>query len=277
MLDKDSIKKYLDTSWAGSEIIYKEVTDSTNNDAGDLAAEGAAHGTLVVADRQDRGRGSRGRSWETPPGSNIAMSLILRPTAPAERISMLTLVMGLSVAEGVELALAETADSSFPKDEGESRVMIKWPNDIVIGRRKICGILTELHMNSDNTIRDVVIGVGINVNMTDFPEEIREIAGSLLTQTGRRVDRSLVVARCMERFEDNYGRYQKSYDLSLLRDQYEKRLINRGERVRILDPKDGFEGTALGITDMGELKVDAGEIRVVGAGEVSVRGLYSYA
>ncbi len=277
MLDKDSIKKYLDTSWAGCEIIYKDVTGSTNNDARDLAAEGAVHGTLVVADRQDNGRGSRGRSWETPPGSNIAMSLIIRPTAPAERISMLTLVMGLSVAEGVELALAEVSDSSFPKKEGQEKVMIKWPNDVVIGGRKICGILTELHMNPDSTIRDVVIGVGINVNMTDFPEEIREIAGSLLTQTGRRVDRSLVVARCMERFEDNYGRYQKNYDLSLLKEQYEKRLINKGERVRILDPKEGYEGTALGITDMGELRVDAGgEIRVVGAGEVSVRGLYSY-
>ncbi len=276
MLDTDSIKKYLDTTWAGSEIIYKEVTDSTNNDARDLAKQGAGHGTLVVADRQEKGRGSRGRSWETPAGSNIAMSLIIRPTAPSERISMLTLVMGLSVAEGVELALSETSGNSFANKDMDARVMIKWPNDVVIDGRKICGILTELHMNPDNTIRDVVIGVGINVNMTRFPDEIREIAGSLLTQTGKRVDRSLVVARCMERFEENYGRFQAGYDLSLLKEEYEKRLINKGERVRVLDPREGYEGTALGITPMGELIVDAGTIRVVGAGEVSVRGLYSY-
>jgi BirA family biotin operon repressor/biotin-[acetyl-CoA-carboxylase] ligase len=133
-------------------------------------------------------------------------------------------------------------------------------------------------MNSDNTISDVVIGVGINVNMTQFPDEIREIAGSLLSQTGKRVDRSLVVARVMERFEENYEKFQKSYDLSELKDQYERRLINKNEMVRVLDPKDGFEGRALGITEKGELLVEAapGDIRVIGAGEVSVRGLYSY-
>ncbi len=276
MLGKESIQKYLDTTWAGSEIIYKDVTESTNTDACELAAQGAGHGTLVVADRQDRGRGSRGRTWETPAGSNIAMSLIIRPTAPADRISQLTLVMGLSVAEGVELALSETEDSSFAGKVSETKAMIKWPNDVVIGGRKICGILTELHMNPDNTIRDVVIGVGINVNMAEFPEQIRDIAGSLLTQTGKRVDRSLVVARCIERFEENYGRFQEGYDMSLLKDEYEKRLINKGEKVRVLDPKEGYEGTALGITNMGELMIDAGEIRIVGAGEVSVRGLYSY-
>jgi BirA family biotin operon repressor/biotin-[acetyl-CoA-carboxylase] ligase len=162
--------------------------------------------------------------------------------------------------------------------------MIKWPNDVVMGKRKVCGILTELHMNPDSTIRDVVIGVGINVNMDAFPEEIKEIAGSLLTETGIRIDRNLVVARIMERFESNYQSFQMGYDLSALRDRYEKRLINRGNRVRVLDPKDGFEGVALGITDLGELKVEADaadeggekEIRVIGAGEVSVRGLYSY-
>jgi BirA family biotin operon repressor/biotin-[acetyl-CoA-carboxylase] ligase len=282
MLGKELIEKYLDTTWAGSEIICKDVTGSTNDDAKDLAAAGADHGTLVVADRQDKGRGSRGRSWETPAGANIAMSLIVRPTAPPDRISMLTLVMGLSVAEGIDIAVKESGggDSSFAGEPS----MIKWPNDVVMGKRKVCGILTELHMNPDSTIRDVVIGVGINVSMEAFPEELREIAGSLLTQTGIRVDRNLVVARCMERFEANYQSFQMGYDLSALREKYEERLINRGERVRVLDPKDGFEGVALGITDLGELRVEADapaengekQIRVIGAGEVSVRGLYSY-
>ena len=152
-------------------------------------------------------------------------------------------------------------------------------------------------MNPDNSIRDVVIGVGINVNMTDFPDEIKGVAGSLLTQTGIRVDRSLVVARVMERFEENYYKFQQNYDLSLLKDQYESRLINKDEKVKILDAgktggapaawdaRSGTVGTALGITDMGELLVDVTEeaaesdhrnIITVGAGEVSVRGLYSY-
>ena len=152
-------------------------------------------------------------------------------------------------------------------------------------------------MNPDNSIKDVVIGVGINVNMTDFPDEIKGVAGSLLTQTGKRVNRSLVVARVMERFEENYEKFQMNYDLSSLKEQYESRLINKGEKVKILDSgktggtpaawdaRSGTVGCALGITDLGELLVDvtgeqAGshhrDIRTVGAGEVSVRGLYSY-
>ncbi len=302
MLSKEEIERRLTTRWAACNIVYKDVTDSTNNDAMDMAAEGAAHGTLVVADKQEAGRGSRGRSWETPAGTNIAMSLVIRPTAPADRISMLTLVMGLSVAEGVDLAIAESiADGRETQaaSSSGSRVysQIKWPNDVVIDKKKICGILTELHMNPDNSIRDVVIGVGINVNMTDFPDEIKGVAGSLLTQTGKRVNRSLVVARVMERFEENYEKFQMSYDLSSLKEQYESRLINKGEKVKILDSgktggtpaawdaRSGTVGCALGITDLGELLVDVtGEqegshhrdIRTVGAGEVSVRGLYSY-
>ncbi len=284
MLKKQEIERQLGTKWAACNIVYKEVTGSTNDDARDLAKNNAPHGSLVVADRQDSGRGSRGRSWETPAGTNIAMSLIVRPTAPPDRISMLTLVMGLSVAEGIDLALAETegstesADGADISNEAAPRSMIKWPNDVVIDKRKICGILTELHMNPDNTISDVVIGVGINVNMTCFPDEIKEIAGSLLSQTGKRVNRSLVVARVMERFEENYDRFQRGYDLSALKEQYERRLINKGEMVRVLDPREGFEGRALGITDIGELIVEAapGDIRVIGAGEVSVRGLYNY-
>ena len=275
MLGRENILRQLNTKWAACNIIYKEVTESTNNDAADLSRDGAENGTLVVADRQIKGRGSRGRSWETPPGSNIAMSLIIRPTAPADRISMLTLVMGLSIAEGIDLALSQSGY------EG-SCCRIKWPNDIVIGNRKVCGILTELHMYPDNRIRDVVIGVGINVNMTDFPEEIRDMAGSLLTETKKRVDRSLVVARCMECFEENYFKYQMNYDLSLLKDQYESRLVNRDERVRVLDPKGEYEGLALGIDRFGALEIEVqgddggSRIRSINAGEVSVRGLYGY-
>ncbi len=314
MLSKEDIERQLDTKWAACNIVYKDVTDSTNNDARDLAADGAPHGTLVVADKQEAGRGSRGRSWETPAGTNIAMSVVLRPDAPGDRISMLTLIMGLSVAEGIDLALEESGTANTERgaaniesgtanteiaqqgkeltasDDADHRCKIKWPNDVVIDKRKICGILTELHMNPDNTIRDVVIGVGINVNMTDFPEDIKDIAGSLLSQTGKAVDRSLVVARVMERFEENYEKFQEGYDLSGLKEQYESRLINKGERVKILDPREGFEGTALGITELGELLVDAGDadsgslpaaggnrdVRKIRAGEVSVRGLYSY-
>ncbi len=347
MLGSSKITSLLRTRWAGRNTVYKDITGSTNDDAKELAAAGADHGTLVVANRQDTGRGSRGRSWETPPGANIAMSLIVRPNIPIDRVPMLTLVMGLSVAEGADEAIKETAElqgsegatgaaNSGPattahedasKDNLVPACGIKWPNDVVLAERKICGILTELHMNPDGSIGDVVIGVGINVNMKheDFAESIREVAGSLLTGTGLKVDRSLVVARVMERFEENYEKFTETCDLSLLRQQYEARLLNKDRQVILIDPgrtadiaprssvEEKFRqqesvsaldaatdstkagktaagntkatggaaeetGTALGITDIGELRVRLlnGEELQVNSGEVSVRGVYGY-
>ena len=289
MLSKEHIQKGLETLWAAQNLIYVDETGSTNDDAKKLGDEGAPHGTLVVTDRQNTGRGSRGRSWETPKGTNIAMSLLIRPEAPPDRISMLTLVMGLSVAEGIEDALVIKRDRTISKStlmdlpreiltESKLYPEIKWPNDIVIAGKKICGILTELHMNPDNTINNVVIGVGINVNMTDFPEDIRDVAGSILSTTGVKLDRSLVVACVMKRFEENYEKYCKTFDLSLLKENYEGRLINRRKLVMVLDPKGSYEAIAHGITKFGALIVsdEEGEEYEINAGEVSVRGLYGY-
>ncbi len=301
MLSSELIAGQLHTRWAACNIVYKDVTGSTNTDARELALSGALHGTLVVADKQESGRGSNGRGWETPAGTNIAMSLVVRPRVGIVQIPMLTLVMGLSVAEGIEQVITD-ADCG-----------IKWPNDVVLAGRKVCGILTELHLKPEGGIADAVIGVGINVNMVDFPEEIRGVAGSLLTQTGIRVDRNALVARVMESFEANYEKFEKTGDMSLLKDRYEARLVNRDRKVMILDPRkaavvapkeavetkfhgnagglkingqmtSGAEntveetGTCLGITDSGALivKLDTGEKREVKAGEVSVRGIYGY-
>lgn len=287
MLSSEEIKRHLDTSWAGCNILYKDVTGSTNTDAAELSKEGAPHGTLVVADKQESGRGSRGRGWETPAGSNIAMSMVLRPKAPLQAIPMITLVAGLSVAEAI--------DSCLGNGE-EITARIKWPNDVVINGRKICGILTETHLKPEGGISDVILGIGINVNMTDFPEEIRDFAGSVLTETGTRLDRNELVAACLKRIEVNFESYEKTFDLSLLTGQYEKRLVNCGEKVLLIETdkptllagktaiEDSFKqnphlvGTALGITDKGQLRVlmDGGDTRVINAGEVSVRGIYGY-
>ena len=134
-------------------IDYKEI-DSTNLEAARLATGGAAEGTLVVADAQTAGRGRRGRQWESPQGAAIYMSLILRPEAEPERVSGLTLVMALAVVQALEKL-------------GLSGCQIKWPNDIVMNRKKLCGILTELHMENGK-VSDVIIGVGINVNQECF-------------------------------------------------------------------------------------------------------------
>lgn len=271
MLSYENIQGQLHTRWAACNLVYKEETGSTNDDAKALAAEGAPHGTLVVADRQTSGRGTRGRTWETQEGSNVAMSLVIRPTISADKLPVITLIMGLSVAQGLEDILIENMEiADFPQ--------IKWPNDVIIAGKKICGILTELHMNNDNTVSDVVVGVGININMTVFPDDIKNIAGSVYSQTGFKIDRGRVVASVMKRFEDNYDLYMQTLDLSLLKKEYEERLINTDKTVRVLDPAGEYEAIARGITTSGALIIEKedGTAAEVNAGEVSVRGLYGY-
>ena len=260
-----AILKMLHTDWAGKNPVFRAVTGSTNTDAAELAAAGAVHGTLVIADRQQAGRGRRGRVWESPAGENVFMSIVLRPRIPAEKAPMLTLVMALALAEGISAISGVQAG-------------IKWPNDIVIHRHKICGILTEMHMNSDGSIRDIVIGVGINVNMQEFPASIRDMAGSLYTETGEKYDRNELIASVMEHFEKNYDIFAEAESLAPLKAAYEKRLLNLGQEVRVLDSTGEYTGRALGITLTGELTVESenGNITEVNAGEVSVRGIYGY-
>ncbi len=267
-MNKEKIEKALKTSWVALNLSFYPVIDSTNNVAKAAGLEGLASGFLAVADKQDAGRGSRGRSWVSPAGYNVFMSLMVRPGIPMDKASGLTLVMALSIAKGIE-------DVCAGANPG-----IKWPNDIVLNKKKICGILTELHMMPDQNDYFVVIGVGINVNQEPslFPDEIRQTAGSIFSETEKEIDRSELIAACMKRFEENFEKYVKTQNLSELRDSYEKRLLNIGNQVRILDPKGEYEAVALGISDEGALLIEHtdGKREAINAGEVSVRGLYGY-
>ncbi|WP_408069516.1 biotin--[acetyl-CoA-carboxylase] ligase [Butyrivibrio sp. JL13D10] len=271
-MDLEEIQGELETKWVARDLEYYKVTDSTNNVAKAAGLEGRPSGFLAVADRQDAGRGSRGRSWVSPSGYNIFMSLMVRPGIPMDKASGLTLVMALSISQGID-----EAGLSIKEDKS---TCIKWPNDVVLNKRKVCGILTELHMMPDQKDYFVVIGVGINVNqpLEFFPEEIQETAGSVFSETGHETDRVKLLAACMKHFEENYEKYIASCDLSGLRKDYESRLINIGKEVRILDPKGEYEATALGITDDGALVISRkdGIRENINAGEVSVRGLYGY-
>lgn len=245
-------------------INFQPEVGSTNDWAKDLAAAGAPEGTLAVADTQTAGKGRRGRSWKTAEGTSIAMSLVLRPQILPEHASMLTLVMGLSVAQGIRAATG-------------LKTAIKWPNDVVANGRKLCGILTE--MSSDLTgIRYVVIGTGINVNTPGFPEEIREVATSIYLELGQKQEKEKVMMAVLEAFTHNYALFLKTEDLQELQADYDVLLINRGRQVRVLDPKEPFTGIARGITSTGELlvKKEDGSVTEVYAGEVSVRGILNY-
>ena len=257
----------LTTKWAGKALYYLDETGSTNVDAKQYAREGSPHGTVVVADMQTAGRGRKGKTWQSPAGSSIYMTILLRPDFSPDKASMLTLVMGLSVAQ----AVAEIPDL---------HPGIKWPNDIVINQKKICGILTEMEVQEEDASY-VVVGVGINVNNSspeEFPEEIRQAATSLKIEAGRSHSREALLARVLYYFEKNYDTFVSSLDLSGLMEDYHKYLLNKDAEVKVLDPKGTYTGIARGINAAGELLVEKenGEVISVYAGEVSVRGVYGY-
>ncbi len=260
---REKILNQLETAWAGKTCLCFDTLESTNDCAKELAKRQSVHGTLVVTRHQTAGRGRRGRSWECSPGDAIAMSLCLEPAFAPERSAGLTLVAALAVAEAI-------------REVTMTRPQIKWPNDIVVNGKKVCGILTELLSKPEGYA--VVIGIGVNVNTMEFPEEIREIAGSLKLETGKEIPKEALIASVMKYFEQFYEQFVQTEDLSLLKDRYEEMLANRGKQVRVLDPNGVYEGIAGGINRFGNLIVICkdGTKKKIDSGEVSVRGLYGY-
>ncbi|MCI8579183.1 MAG: biotin--[acetyl-CoA-carboxylase] ligase [Dorea sp.] len=265
VISEAEIKSLLGTEWAGRKVVYYDETDSTNNRAKDSGEKNGAHGTLFIADKQNAGKGRRGRAWESPSGKSIYMTILLRPQITPDKAPMLTLIMGLSVAEGIrKVSGAETA--------------IKWPNDIVMNKKKVCGILTEMATEMEY-VNYVVIGVGINVNQEYFSEGIKEIATSLYEETGTVYQRSELIAAVLERFEKNYEMFLETGDLSGIRKAYDSILVNRGQEVKVLEPGNEYRAVAEGINKNGELivRLSDGRQKNIFAGEVSVRGIYGYA
>ena len=275
LFNQEELERTMNTAWAGKPLLYKEETGSTNTDLFRLSDEGAAQGTIEVTSKQTAGKGRRGRTWISPPDVNVYMSILLRPAIRPDTAPMLTLVMALAVYEACE--------ELYRESDQDLHFGIKWPNDIVVSAkggpyRKICGILTEMRLE-EMEIRDIVIGIGLNVNQTEFPEEIQETAGSLCLALGHPVNRAELTAAVWRHFEEVYKTYLETQSLEPLRERYECGLVNRGRKVRVLDPAEPFEGTAMGITSSGELIVcteDGSADRFVGTGEVSVRGVMGY-
>lgn len=244
-------------------IIYKEEIDSTNLEAARLA-EKLDHGTVIAADSQTAGRGRRGRAWVSRGGENIYFSMLLKPEFAPEQASMLTIVMALAAARGIEAVYG-------------CKTEIKWPNDIVVNGRKVCGILTEMQA-VPGAIKHVIIGVGINVNQMIFDGDGLSYATSLQKETGICKDRKELLNEVLEQFWQLYPEFCLTGSLQTMVEAYQARLANLGREVRVLDPKGEYQGTALGINAQGELlvqKPDGTEVTVY-AGEVSVRGLYGY-
>lgn len=197
-------------------------------------------------------------------------TVLLKPQIDPSRAPMLTLVKALATVKGIREITGLDA-------------RIKWPNDIVVNGKKVVGILTEMSAQVDY-INHIVVGTGINVHQTEFPEEIAQTATSLdleLQKEGKKteISRAKLLGSVLEQFENYYEIYLQTQDLSALMEEYNFLLVNCGRKVRVLDPLGEFEGKALGIDKQGELLVereDTGEVVKVSSGEVSVRGIYGY-
>ena len=251
--------------WQDS-LLWFDSIDSTNTRAKELAAQGAPHGTVLIADHQTGGRGRRGRSFHSPAGTGIYLSVILRPNCNPAGLMHLTCAAAVAMCDAVESACG-------------IRPGIKWTNDLVCGSRKLAGILTELGLSATGTVDYAIIGIGINCcqEEADFPEEIRSIAGSLRSVTGREVRREQVAAAMLDAL------YRMDQSLLTNReeilDRYRSDCITLGKEVSVVKADGSVRhGTALDIDNEGALVVrfPNGTAETVNSGEVSVRGMYGY-
>ncbi|HEY3489678.1 MAG TPA: biotin--[acetyl-CoA-carboxylase] ligase [Candidatus Deferrimicrobiaceae bacterium] len=224
--------------WTAFE--YFPVTDSTNARAMELAEKGAPHATIVCADAQTSGRGRLGRKWESPPGINLYLTVILRPPIEPYRAPQLTLMTAIALAQAVE----ETTGLACA---------LKWPNDLYIGGRKAAGILAEMAADPDR-LRHVAVGIGLNVNglEKDFPEEIRGKATSLRIQAGRSFARVDILAEFLTRLSEAYHTFLAG-GFAALRPEWTRRALIDGKRVLLRQRGDAEWGTALGVDEEGVL------------------------
>lgn len=263
ILDPNRIRAALGTKWLGRTLVYKETIGSTNDLLLQMAAEGAAAGTVVLADFQTKGKGRHGRSWQAPPRTSLLFSVLFRPDWPAEWSPWLTMIAGLAAAEAVA---AETG----------LLARLKWPNDIVVesgGRwRKLGGMLLDGDF-IDARLRTAVLGTGLNVNIA--PDELPESATpatSLSVETGRRLSREALLVRILSRLEKRYMEIEMGRSPWLA---WNELLVTLGREVRIsgASQPEAVEGVAEATDEWGRLLVrdPAGRLHKVSAGEVTLR------
>jgi BirA family biotin operon repressor/biotin-[acetyl-CoA-carboxylase] ligase len=264
-LTEGEIAATLLTEWLGRSLVCKALTGSTNSDASALGRSGAPQGTVVVADAQTAGRGRLGRTWVSRPGLNLYLSILLRPRIVPAAAPQLALVAGLAVAEAFE-------------EEGAA-ASIKWPNDVLLGGRKACGILTELEAEADR-VDFVVVGIGVNLNSVDddFPPELRSRATSLRLARGREVERARFAAQLLSRFERCYERFCE-HGFGGLASEWERRSALVGRELTIDGAGETVSGEYAGIDAEGALLLrergGSGGLRRVLAGDVTIVGGYS--
>ncbi len=246
----DRLYALLTTKEFGRNTVFMRVCESTNDTAKSNAD--AESGSVFIAARQTNGRGRQGHIWESENNGGVYMSLLLKPDILPADAAQITPILGLAVSRALG-----------------SDIKIKWPNDLVLGDKKICGILTELSRGN------IVCGIGINVNNTSFPPSLPD-AGSLYLQTGTLYSYEDIVATVLNEFEPMYYEFLKN-GFSVFKNEYRDRCINIGREIRVISDGSEIIGTACDITPDGALVVERdSDTILITSGDVSVRGLYGY-
>ncbi|MFJ8256299.1 biotin--[acetyl-CoA-carboxylase] ligase [Peribacillus asahii] len=255
----NEIQLGLQTKILGKKVHYEESVETTQKIAHKLSNEGAPEGTLVVAEEQRGGKGRLMRPWYSPKYTGVWMSLILRPSIPFHQAPQLTLLAAVAVVRAIE-------------NTTELKPQIKWPNDILINRKKMTGILTELQAESDR-IHSVIVGIGINVNQqkSDFPEELQETATSLLIEGGKKVSRAKVIQEFLVCFEVLYNQYLEEGFLPIKK-LWEKYAISLGQEIKATTINTTIIGKAIGITDDGVLLLEdrSGKIHSIYSADIHI-------
>lgn len=264
ILSTEELMIELENSKLGNQIHYFETIDSTNNYAKKIAQDGFEEGTIVLSDEQTGGRGRLGRNWVSPPGTGLWMSIILRPNIEPFEAAKIT-----EIAAG---AVAKAIDRLTDAEPG-----IKWPNDIIINKKKVCGILTEMSAEL-NYINFVVVGIGINVNTEEFPQGIDEIATSIKKATGMHISRKDLFLTIIREFEGLYYDFIEAGSLEKTIKICKEKSVVIGKKVRIINKDKVMIAEALDINKNGELVIrkENGEIINIISGEISVRGINDY-
>ena len=263
---KDTIIAALpgDFPWQ-NQLLWFDTIDSTNTRAKELARQDAPHGTVLLADAQTGGRGRMGRSFHSPAGTGVYMSVILRPNCGPADLMHRTCAVAVAMCDAVEAATG-------------LRPGIKWTNDLITGTRKLGGILTDLGLKADGKVDYAIVGIGLNCNQTteDFPPELREMALSLAGATGQYQNRSQVIAAMLTALHRMDA--QLLTGKSEMLERYRKDCVTLGKEISVLRGEQVTHGTALTVDDGGGLVVGypSGVTETVTSGEVSIRGMYGY-
>ena len=250
----------------GRQLLCLDVIDSTNTECKRRAMAGAEDGLVILAEEQTEGRGRKGRSFQSPRGKGLYLSALLRPKLSPAQVGDMTAWVAVAVCDGIEAACGV-------------RPRIKWTNDLVLNGKKLCGILTELGLESETYSLDyLVTGIGVNVNHMpeDFDEEVRAIATSLAQELGRPVRRAELAAQIIRALDQMYAGFPENKQRYL--ERYRIDCLTPGNQVQLYTPASRQEAYALSIDDEFRLVVEYSDGRreALSAGEVSVRGMYGY-